>query len=803
MSPARIPLAVGCASVAVIAFQLVLMQLLAIAQWHHFAYMVISMALLGFGAAGTVLVLARDLLERHYALAVPALFLAAGAAMASTSWLVGIAGDFDAFLLFLDRGQFGLLLCYYLACSLPFFFAGLAVTLVFYREVARIGTLYFANLVGSGAGAVLVIGLLWLLPPTRLAGLLAGLLLLAAWLSRPSPASRGLPPVAWLAALLLVATSIVLPGAPAASEYKAIHGALQLPGARVVHRASSPHGLVEVVSADAQRFAPALSLRFRGEPPARDVLFNDGEYFGTLLGKGATRDGHILDYTTRALPYALRSPAHVLVLGAATGNDVSHALSHGAARIDAVEPHRQVNQLLRTRQPGWIDGLYLDPAVTLHGSSVRAFLGRPGGARPDLVVLPVLGTFGGSAGVHALQEQYHLTLEAFLAMWAMLDDEGMIAVTLWHEDPPRASLKLLATWRQLLDAQGIDQRAAHVVAVRGWGTMTFLLSKSPFHASERERLREFGRALAFDPLLLEDLRPDERERYNRVGNDAWFTALDTLLAGAPEVLHQHYPFDLRPVTDDRPFFNHFMRLKDISRLIEKFGARQLPYLELGFVLAVFTLVQIALAAVLLIVLPLFRIGWAGTRRRWTLAYFAGLGIGFMFFEIVLIQKLVLYLDQPVYAAATVLATLLVCSGAGSWFSARRAASGRTLACTALLVAALIVLYTFGLRPVLHLSMGWPLAAKAAGMFLLLAPPAFFMGMMFPFGLRRLSAAHARQIPWACAIDSSLSVSATALATVLALEAGFTVVMLIAATAYLLAALAGPRLGASVPARATQ
>jgi hypothetical protein len=209
-----------------------------------------------------------------------------------------------------------------------------------------------------------------------------------------------------------------------------------------------------------------------------------------------------------------------------------------------------------------------------------------------------------------------------------------------------------------------------------------------------------------------------------------------------------------------------------------------------------------LAAVLLIVLPLFRIGWAGTRRRWTLAYFAGLGIGFMFFEIVLIQKLMLYLDQPVYAAATVLATLLVCSGAGSWFSSRRAASGRTLACTGLLVAALIVLYTFGLRPVLQLSMGWPLAAKAAGMFLLLAPPAFFMGMMFPFGLRRLSATHARQIPWACAIDSSLSVSATALATVLALEAGFTVVMLIAAAAYLLAALAGPRLGAIAPARAT-
>jgi len=400
-----------------------------------------------------------------------------------------------------------------------------------------------------------------------------------------------------------------------------------------------------------------------------------------------------------------------------------------------------------------------------------------------------------------LQEQYHLTLEAFRAMWARLGDRGMVAVTLWHEDPPRASLKLLATWRQLLDEQGIHNRAAHVVAVRSWGTITFLLSRSPLQDDERTRLREFGHAMAFDPLLLEGLQPGERERYNRVADDSWFEAVDALLEGDPEHLHQRYPFNVRPATDDRPFFSHFIKLRMIPQLYNTYGARQLPYLELGFVLAVVTLVQIALAAVLLIVLPLFRIGWAGTRRRWTLAYFAGLGIGFMFFEIVLIQKMMLYLDQPAYAAATVLATLLVSSGAGSWCSSRFDASGRVIACTGLLVAALVLLYTFGLRPVLQLSLGWPLAAKAAGVFLLLAPPAFFMGMMFPFGLRRLSVSHARQIPWACAIDSCLSVSATALATVIALDAGFTVVMLIAAGAYTLVALAGPRLGAPVPMQA--
>lgn len=797
----RLSVAVGLASAAVIAFQLVLMQLLAIAQWHHFAYMVISMALLGFGAAGTVLALCRAFFERNYAIALPALFLAGGVAMAATSWLAGLAGDFDAFLLFFDREQVGLLLLSYVSYCLPFFFCGLAITLVFYQEVPRIGLMYFANMTGSGAGAALIIGLLWVLPPARLAGVLAMLLLAAAWLSRPSRDSQALHPALWLVALLVPVASSFWPATLSSSEYKDIHGALQLPGARIEHRATSPYGLLEVVHADALRFAPSLSLRHRGEPPVRDVLFNDGEYFGTLLGHGLTGDDHILDYTTRGLPYALRSPGSVLALLAATGTDVSHALSHGVPKVDAVEPHRQVNALLREHLPDWIDGIYLDPAVTLYGVGVRAFLGRASGARYDLIALPVLGSFGGTAGVRALQEQYHLTLEAFHAMWARLGDDGMIAATLWQEDPPRASLKLLATWRQLLEDTAVDDRTAHVAAIRSWGTVTFLLSKSPFSDTERERLRAFGSDRGFDPLLLEDLRPGERQRYNRMSDDSWFTAIDTLWLGAPAELYRRTPYNLRPATDDRPFFSHYMHWGGLAELHDTYGARELPYLELGFVLAVFTLAQIMLVAVVLIVLPLFRIGWAGARRRWTFVYFASLGTGFMFFEIVLIQKLLLYLDQPVYAAATVLATLLASSGAGSWFSARFDASGRVLAMAGLLVASLILLYTFGLRPALQVSMAWPLAAKAIGVFLLLAPPAFFMGMMFPLGLRRLSGSQARQIPWACAIDSCLSVSATAFATIIALDAGFTSVLLIAAAAYAVVALAGPQLGVSSQLRA--
>jgi hypothetical protein len=742
----------------------------------------------------------RAFLVRHYEYILPVLYLAGSISLAAASRLGGLAGEFDAFLLFFDRSQIGLLLISYGIYSLPFFFGGLAITLAFYREVDRIGALYFANMAGSGLGAVLIIALLWLLPATRLAGVLAALFLLAAWLTRPPGRGRAATATLGLLALFASLGGLLYPLAPEPSEYKAIRAALQLPGARIVHRSWSPYGLLEVVRADAQRFAPSLSLHYRHEPPVRDVLFNNGEYYGTLLGRASGDAGHLLDYTTRGLPYAMREPATVLVLHASPGNDVSHALRHGATQVTAIEPHRQLNDLLHSRHPEWVDGIYLEPAVAVHGTSVRSYLAQHDGVRYGLVVLPVLGAFGGTAGVHALQEQNHLTLEAFRALWARLDEAGMIAVTAWQDEPPRATLKLIATWRTLLDELGISDREEHVVAVRSWGTTTFLLSKSPIDAAEREHLRAFSEARGFDPLLLSGLEPEERERFNRTDDHSWFAALDALLLGDAEAFFARYPFDVRPAVDDRPFFSHFMQWRGIPELRQTYGDRELPYLELGFVLAMVTFVQIVLVALLLIVLPLFRIGWQGSRRRWTFVYFTGLGLGFMCFEVVLIQKLVLLLGQPVYATAAVLATLLVCSGAGSYASARLDASPRTLRRTGATVSALVLGYAVALMPLLDYAMAWPLAAKVAAVGMLLALPAFFMGMMFPLGLRRLAGASDRHIPWACAIDSCMSVSATALATLVALTLGFSTVMMIAAAGYGTTVLAASRLGAPTDTR---
>ena len=312
MASRSLPLAIGLTSAAVIGFQLVIMQLLTIAQWHHFAAMVIAIALLGFGAAGTALALARAWLLPRCDRALPLLLLACGASMGGLAWLLRLFGRFDTFLLFLDLRQAGLLLCSSMVCCLPFFFGGLAITLVFSRRVHAIGQLYRANLAGSGLGALLVLGLLRLVDLDALPALLALPVVAAAWLARPPRAL--LPAPAWLslAALIPVATGLVWPATIAPSEFKAIHAALQLPGARVIHRESGPYGRLEAVSAPALRFAPSLSLQTAAAPPVRDLLCNNGEVFGTLLGRTPAEKPHILDQTSRALAYAVRQVRSVL-----------------------------------------------------------------------------------------------------------------------------------------------------------------------------------------------------------------------------------------------------------------------------------------------------------------------------------------------------------------------------------------------------------------------------------------------------------------------------------------------------------
>ena len=806
--------ALAFVSASAIAHQIVIMQMLSIAQWDRFASMVISMAMLGFGAAGTVATIFRDRLRRAIRPALMLLCAGTAVAIALTPRLSALPGSFDAFLLFYDRSQMGLLAAVYLWYCLPFFFAGLAVTLVFYTSVDRVGMLYAANLGGSGVGAVAVIALLWIVPLEYLPALLAlppaaaTVVLIAdrgdrgtrgesAW--RPSTVAVTAAMIGAIGAAVSIAAFAPVRAQP--SEYKEISAALELPGATVVHRSTSPHGELSVVRADALRVSPGLSLTYRDEPPVRDAAFVNGEYFGPLLRFDPDAADHLLGFTTRAAPYALRSPASVVVLSAATGAGVSHALSAGARSVVAVEPNRHAASLLSRHHPEWLDSLYSDPRVTLLIESPRTFLSQSatdGGH--DLIVAAELGSFGGNAGVDSLHERFDLTLEAFERAWSLLSPDGMVAVTVWAEEPARLSLRLLATWRRLLDRAGVEDPVDHLLAVRSWATTTFVLSRRAISDGEIAAVRRFADAMGFDPLVMRGIDPIERDRYNRLPDDSVFDTVDAILTGDPQEVVGEYAFDIGPTRDDRPFFLRFLKLTAIGRLSDAYGPRTVPYLEIGTLLGFLTLIQIIVVATVLIVVPLSGRRFRSGARLPTLLFFSGTGTGFMLFEIVLIGQLVLFLGQPVYATAVVIAVLLVGSGTGSLLSSRIDAASPALPRIAAVAAVVLLCYALALMPVLRFLIALPVAVKVAAVVILLSVPAVVLGMLFPLGLRRLAAGRTDHIPWACAIDSLLSVTAAVAAGLLAVGIGFSLVTALAACAYGVAAAAATRLGGALRSR---
>lgn len=778
----RLMAATGLLSVALIAFQVAIIQLLSYVQWYHYANMVISIALLGFGAAGTVLSLLRKRLLDRSDILLPLLMIVSGLTMVMAVWLSrsGFA-RFDSYLLFVDRRQWLSLFMNYLLFFFPFFFGALALGIIFVKYVAEIGKFYFSNLVGSGIGAIMVAGLAWYFFPAVLPIVMA-LLAITSGLILLQRKKRWLIITLAFASVVFTFYRIVKPVDLTISEYKSLSRTLNLPAARITLKKPGPYGFIEVVSADALRYAPGLSLAFTGEVPVKKEIFNNGDWFGPIVSWNKQDRFHLLDYTTMALPYVLKQRDKVLVLHAGTGLPVSHALSKGATNIDAIEPHETVTNLLLHELADDNDSLFYHPALKMHVTEPRTFLSVTQ-KKYDLVQLPIVGAFGGGAGLYAMREEYSLTKEAFLQMWNLLEDDGVISITAWVDYPFRNPLKIAATIAETAEAAGLSSLDSHITAVRSWGTVSFLLKKSPLSSTDTSAIRQFCNKLYFDPVFLPGLSQEERTVYNGMNDTSFFVYMDELLSGKREKLYKDYDFYLRPATDDKPYFSQFLRWKSLPHLTSIFGTQSVPFLELGWLISVMTFFQLSLLALVLIILPLFKIGWKGSHKFWTLMYFSGLGIGYMFLEIVLIQQFILFFGNPVYAAALVIGVMLLASGAGSYYSSRFLLKRSVMQRILLMIVGLLLFYSFFLSTFLQNITGLFIGLKLGISLIIIAIPSMLMGMPFPMGLRLLSGIEEKNIPWAWGINGCMSVISAALATLLAVEAGFTVVMIVAAFAY--------------------
>ena len=433
-------------SASVLSYQVILVRAFSIGQWHHFAYMVISIALLGFGASGTLLAA----LERSRTNSAMSLHgsQAGWFAISATSFAIALPVSFwltqrvpfDAFLIVWEVRQVVYLGCYYLLLSVPFFAAATTIGLALTSESEKCPRLYAYNMVGSGAGALLAVVVLSI---ARVEWALIGVMGLAqgaavaAVLDKKLFVDRG---SRWLFAAAGVAIMSIMtlayvfrPPAVRLSQYKGLSYALNLPHAQVVAERSSPVGRVDVVVSTAIREAPGLSLVAPTDavPPSQLGLYVDAESAGAITAfNGDASTLNYLDWMITAAPYFVLQDAprdlRVCVLGAGGGAGVLLALRHAARQVDAVERDPNVPELLGEEFRDFAGGLYDRPEVRVHRAEARAFVQRAHETW-DVIDLSLVGSFAASTvGVGAVSENYLYTREAFEAFLSHLRPGGVL-----------------------------------------------------------------------------------------------------------------------------------------------------------------------------------------------------------------------------------------------------------------------------------------------------------------------------------------------------------------------------------------
>ncbi len=785
---------VGVLAGAALAYQVVLTRVYSLAYWQPYAFLIISMALLGIGASGMVLSLWRDrLLART-----PWVFAAAAAAFALLVRVCPAASEavaFNPLEVIWDLGQQVRLLALCLVLAAPFFCVGLALGLALTRHGDRAGRLYLFDLLGSGCGALAAV--IWLsarpaadaLPWIAWGGLAAGLLVLIGL-----PRRRIVPPLVLIAGLAPLVGQGDWPR-PQPSPYKPLSLHLTVAGAKVVAERTGPFGDLTVIESPAVplRHAPGLSLTAPAVPAEQLGLFRDGLGPVALPLAAGVADDRLayLDHQIAAAPHRLMSAPSVLVLGLGGGTEVWRALRAGAHRVDVVEPDAQLVSVLTEARRVHVEAAspLADRRVTVLPGTAREWLTQ-GVDRWDVIVLSPETGFGGAAGLQSTQATPVRTVEAVAAMLARLTPGGMVAMTTGLRTPPRDTLRVVSTALAALSVHGIAEPGRHLAVIQGWDTATTLIKAVPFAPSEITALSAFAGSSGFDLAYGPDSSTVEQAARHRAAGATLRDGIEAMLSADPTGFVNAYKFDIRPATDDRPYahFGFSWRLvPDLPALLAQGGLTVLDtgYLVHGAALALAVPLSLVLILVPVAFLPRPTNPVRVVTKLRTLLFFLAIGLGFLLVEIAFIERLILSLGVPLHALGAGLAGMLVMAGLGAGWSRRFApmASAAAVAVAAGTVAVLITGLAAGLAWLspADFQVRWPMEMAA------LAVVSFVMGLPFPLALRHVSATTPGLVPWAWAINGCASVVGAVLATLIAVQIGLGALLLVAALMYAVAA----------------
>jgi len=762
-------------SFSALLLELGLTRIFSVVLFYHFAFLAISIALLGLGAGAVFACVRREWLAQWTVRQLGAALCAGNAILIVCVLEVALH---TAVSLRLSWPNFGRLTALYLIAALPFVVTGLLFSIVFARYPSRITQLYGADLLGGSLACLALVPLLNIVggPNTIVFAAVAVAVASVAW---AAPQKRfvlaGVPVVL----LLLIA-------------------------------ANSHSSLIDIVYAKGVKRTPPLFARWNAI--SRVEVDQWGTARGIVIDADASTfmmntDPHNWreDYRVKAMGEVpsivnvLRPHGDYAIIGPGGGVDVLRAVANGSPSVTGIEINPIIaNDIMRDRFADYAFHLYQIPEVHLHVSDGRSFV-RNSQDKYDVVQMTLVDTWASTAaGAFALSENNLYTVEAFREYFQHLKPDGMIAITRWEFARPREALRVVSQAMEALHELGVMDTTQNFIVVangelaKDGEPVLVLAKKTPFTMEEQQAVLNHidgkdgnGANLGLHVLYM----PATGDQLGMA-----HPAFASLILGQdPQQFSESYPYNVSPVTDNAPFFFFTLKPEQVFRGTDRGGIDWKVNLGIA-ILGVVLIVSIA-AVLLFLVLPLALSPGTRSGSSLRVLYFVAVGLGYIMVEIAFIQRFVLFLGYPTYALTVVVFLMLLSSGAGSLISRRWFGEPTRVGAALGFIVVALAIYVFALPHLLEAMIGLSFPAKLAMSGLLLIPLGFAMGMPFPSGLRALSTVSSQAkhgaVEWAWAMNAASSVLGSVLAIVIAVQFGLTVTLTCGAAAYAIAILLLP------------
>ena len=751
-------LGIGVIAGATLLLEVAMTRIFAVAFFNHYAFLIISTALFGFGFSGVFLSIFPSIQKLNFDK-----FLTFLSICFSLSTILTLKIVVDVPLQFGSMKeqsiQFLYLSVYYLALAIPFFFSGMVVALLLSHIPGKVNKLYFSDLIGAGIGCFLVLPLVPALgaPGAVISAALLGIVASACFAKLVGKSA------VILSALFFIVIALLFP-------LRESHFRVNVHEGKRSFNVHERAGEIEFT-----RWGPISRIdvaKFGHDK----ILWIDGGSNQSFM-KPFNGDLNSLQPNWLAgLVYALVENPDVLVVGPAAGEEVLSALSHKPHSITGVELDPVICDIMQNEYRPFVGGIYNFPHTKLINDEGRSYIRRSPEKYDIIQQINNASPAAIASGAVNISETYLITVEAFHEYLDHLKENGFIFIRRY------GAIRLATVAAQALRERGIEHPEEHIIIMydplHPVAGGQFYLKNGAFTEEDLNLFRreDIHKHLMYGPKAFNVTHEKYPEYRELIANpDAWKE-------------YDKLGISMSPVTDDKPFFNHLTKFARFNKdtVPEEFKPIFKVYGNSDFSLLVI-LGEAAALSVLFIILPLYlfqRSGLHAQGKYQLLLYFFSLGLAFILIEIVFIQKFTLFMGNPTYSVTVVLFSLLVSAGCGSFLSGHfKKYPQKALIFVIAAIVGLCWLQVV-LGPVIfNACLGYPMPVRILISILMLFPLGLVMGMPFPLGLTLTNLVAQRLIPWVWGINGYATVIGSVLCVILALSFGFKAVIFFACGIY--------------------